>query len=1136
VTGDLRTCRGGVFLRRLVGLAAGLGLAGLATTAWGQCNNYTVTTGAGAIVPGTTDIGNHIDDGLTLITLPFTFSLYGTAYTTAQACSNGNLQFGTLSGSYTAAYTNECLTLPPAQITDVMIAPYWDDQRTDVGTGSGIYTSVSGSPGSRIFNIEWRAVYYNNNTQIANYEVRLYENSARFDIVYGQIDQGGSSATVGVQRGGGSGIYNQFECNTGGLSSGMMLTFTCPASFPPSCVLSTSASAGPAGGSFVAMATVVPGSGSPNGITSVSLDATQVNGGTVALHDDGIAPDVTAGDGIYSGNVTVGAATPNGVYTLTSTVTDQQNRSSTCTHNYTVSAANDDCGGAIPAVLGDNSFDNSSATTSTPAAACGLLGSDLWYSFSDPTGGQVTVSTCGSTADTAIAAYDGCNGPSLACNDDSQCGGVFTAQSNISFCAAPNHTYMLRIGGFNGAFWVGTFNVSIAAGSPPTVAGSANPTCATPGGSVTLMAQVTSSGCPAQTVTSATADASSVGGSASVTLHDDGLPPDVAANDGIFSGSTTVAGSTTPGSYTMPMTVNFSGGPQSTSATVTVGNPYTAPANCHSENESCGLNFPDSVDGGCNSTPYIYNAAQLCETYCGSGANSTAYRDTDWWTFYLPQADTITVTGQAAFRAQWFILASTCPAIILSPVANNTCGADLSLTYATGPGTYVFFCSPAGFDGSAVCGTNDSYWFRINTASGQGCDWPVGIGQATPNTVSNCGDQNTLLTVHVTPGTNPASTGITVSGDLTSIGGSPTQTFYDDGTHGDAVAGDGTYSFQTLISYTTTTGIKSIPFTINDAQGRTFPATLGVNVTACTQLGACCTDAGCSLVSGPNCAGQNGNFHGVGTSCGTDTYAFSTSQGQFVDISNTGTLEPITTGCDDCTTDIVMPFNFTFFGNTYTDINICSNGNLQFGTTPAANFINDNPPTAAAPNNAIYPCWDDLYTTTGGIYYQTDGASPNRTFTIAWINRTQYLTGPPETFEAILYETSNNIEFRYGTMPADAGGEGGPGGSDYTIGVENADGTVAYTILGADIGTGNTARMLTRTAGVNPCTPNFCCLNDFNGDGDVGTDLDIEDFFRCLAGNCCATCPPNADFNCDGDVGTDGDIEAFFRVLAGGPC
>ncbi len=58
---------------------------------------------------------------------------------------------------------------------------------------------------------------------------------------------------------------------------------------------------------------------------------------------------------------------------------------------------------------------------------------------------------------------------------------------------------------------------------------------------------------------------------------------------------------------------------------------------------------------------------------------------------------------------------------------------------------------------------------------------------------------------------------------------------------------------------------------------------------------------------------------------------------------------------------------------------------------------------------------------------------------------------------------------------------------------------------------------------------------DFNNDGDVGTDSDIESYFACLGGSCCAACG-SADFNGDGDIGTDADIESFFRVLAGGPC
>ena len=64
---------------------------------------------------------------------------------------------------------------------------------------------------------------------------------------------------------------------------------------------------------------------------------------------------------------------------------------------------------------------------------------------------------------------------------------------------------------------------------------------------------------------------------------------------------------------------------------------------------------------------------------------------------------------------------------------------------------------------------------------------PSGAGAASPASVIQGG--TTLLTVLVTPGANPTSTGIVVSGDLSSIGGSATEPFFDDGTNGDATAG-----------------------------------------------------------------------------------------------------------------------------------------------------------------------------------------------------------------------------------------------------------------------------------------------------------------------------------------------------------
>ncbi len=77
-----------------------------------------------------------------------------------------------------------------------------------------------------------------------------------------------------------------------------------------------------------------------------------------------------------------------------------------------------------------------------------------------------------------------------------------------------------------------------------------------------------------------------------------------------------------------------------------------------------------------------------------------------------------------------------------------------------------------------------------------------------------------LLVVKVAPGTNPASTDLRVTADLSSLGGSSTQQLYDDGTHGDATRGDNRFSFRAVISAGTPSGKKTLPVTVTDAQGR----------------------------------------------------------------------------------------------------------------------------------------------------------------------------------------------------------------------------------------------------------------------------------------------------------------------------
>lgn len=125
------------------------------------------------------------------------------------------------------------------------------------------------------------------------------------------------------------------------------------------------------------------------------------------------------------------------------------------------------------------------------------------------------------------------------------------------------------------------------------------------------------------------------------------------------------------------------------------------------------------------------------------------------------------------------------------------------------------------------------------SGNGGGSINPSGNGSANPATI-NPGD-STLLTVNVFPATNPPSTGIAVKGDLTIIGGSATQMFFDDGTHGDATAGDNVFSFLALTSSATTTGTKSLPITITDAESRSGATSILLTVqapsSACSRCG-----------------------------------------------------------------------------------------------------------------------------------------------------------------------------------------------------------------------------------------------------------------------------------------------------------
>ena len=87
--------------------------------------------------------------------------------------------------------------------------------------------------------------------------------------------------------------------------------------------------------------------------------------------------------------------------------------------------------------------------------------------------------------------------------------------------------------------------------------------------------------------------------------------------------------------------------------------------------------------------------------------------------------------------------------------------------------------------------------------------------------------------------------------------------------------------------------------------------------------------------------------------------------------------------CDDCTTNIALPFPVALYGATYSTARVSSNGTLQFTTNDAA-YGNGCLPQAATLGVAICPHWDDLMTdgANEGIFTSVSGAAPNRIFNI----------------------------------------------------------------------------------------------------------------------------------------------------------
>lgn len=125
-------------------------------------------------------------------------------------------------------------------------------------------------------------------------------------------------------------------------------------------------------------------------------------------------------------------------------------------------AVNDECGTAIDLSVGATAFDSSTATPSTSNWNCNGSGADVWFTYTSVGSSSITIDTLGSSFDTVMMVWSGTCAAAvyLGCNDDVQ-SGVTQSLYTIAGPAAGD-TFLVRIGGYNGATGTGSVNVAQA--------------------------------------------------------------------------------------------------------------------------------------------------------------------------------------------------------------------------------------------------------------------------------------------------------------------------------------------------------------------------------------------------------------------------------------------------------------------------------------------------------------------------------------------------------------------------------------------------------------------------------------------------------------------------------------------------
>jgi len=185
---------------------------------------------------------------------------------------------------------------------------------------------------------------------------------------------------------------------------------------------------------------------------------------------------------------------------------------------------------------------------------------------------------------------------------------------------------------------------------------------------------------------------------------------------------------------------------------------------------------------------------------------------------------------------------------------------------------------------------------------------------------------------------------------------------------------------------------------------------------------------------------------GPGGANPNQTTNYGVSNIPFVNQTNTGTSLFMTD--DSQQGPFQIGFNFCFFGTTYNQFYVGSNGWISFTGGQPTTFTSQPIPTgnALVPKNCIMGPWQDWHPGIGGqIKYQVQGTAPCRKLVVSWTNMPMFsCNGNLGTFHIVIYESTNYIENHIQNKPACLQWQGGTA----TQGIHNLGGTIGIATPG----------------------------------------------------------------------------------------